>query len=457
MLYDTRYTDYQSEGYQDKAVRSMQLLLATVASGPVSNTPGDTAAHTDLSPASQYGAAAAVAVVSGLIVNDSQLSLQYADYGSPFDDADRLQLDVRNDTFQSIASFYEQLMNRSEFKMRDELFRYVTPTFIILGNITNLIALFVLRRKKLRRTSVCFYMCAYALANLFVLNLMIGVIWMCDMFKLHYVTYLADWTCRLWTFVNNVMTYCGLWFVVAMNIDRLYFITSRANAQNHCTVFSAKAAVVAIMVGLIVISIHAMWTYELQTQGCFVATEPYDLHKIIWPWMSATLYTYLPLALLLCLNIAQAVALLVRHVGEPVLCAPADGCQDTFIVTVMVVSLSAFLLNLPATVTNVLDIHVPSTWISLEFVAGIELTKKITELLSTLNYAMLGIELFICSREFRREFMALFRVVFCCFASKRTFKVFEMRPTFNSEESSSPHRQVDYELCNNNEETVTSV
>ncbi|XP_059145783.1 uncharacterized protein LOC131932910 [Physella acuta] len=449
MLSDDQLTYYQdaSDG-DDPTLRSLQLLLSTAASSQIGGG-RNSAAHDGLA-SSGYGAA-----TGQLIANGSGLARAFEDYPYTLDDGGGYKLDSYNNSFA--IDFYAQLVNRREFKMLEELFRYASPAIIIIGNITNLIALIVLRRKKLRRASVCFYLCAYALANLCVLNFMLGVIWMCEIFKLSYVTYLADWTCRLWTFINNVFTYCGVWFVVAMNIDRLVYLTSRSNSQNPCTVFSAKAAVLAIMVGLTVVSIHAMWTYELQKQGCFVALEPHDLHKMIWPWLSATAYTFLPLFLLLCLNIAQGVAICLKHGRKVVISHPADGCQDSFIVTVMVVSLTAFFLNAPATVTNVLDIHVPTSWISVDFVAQIELTKKITELLSSLNHAILGIQLLICSKEFRREFAALLRVIFCCFSSKRTFKVFEMRPTFNSEESSSPHRQVDYELCNNNEETVTSV
>ncbi|KAI8759454.1 cysteinyl leukotriene receptor 1 [Biomphalaria glabrata] len=437
--------------YPSQTVRSVRLLAATVSLASSGNRHFDSEAHANFASPDYESA------TSKLGADGPGLTQHHNDYLSIFLDGHGTTLASANNTYSPTESFYEQFLNRSEFKMREDLFRYVSPVVILLGNITNIIALFVLRRKKLRRTSVCFYMCAYALANLCVLNLMLGVIWMCDMFQLEYVTYIADWTCRLWTFVNNVFTYCGLWFVVAMNIDRLIFLTSRSNAQSHCTVFSAKASVMAIMVGLIVVSIHAMWTYELQSQGCFVAFEPYDLHKVIWPWLSATVYSYLPLSLLICLNVAQAIAICVKHVREVPISQPADGCQDTFVVTVMVVSLSAFIFNMPATVTNVLDIHVPSSWISVEFVAKMELIKKITELLSSLNHVLLGIQLFACSREFRHEFLALLRVVFCCFTSKRTFKMFEMSPAFNSEDSSSPHRQVDYQLCNNNEETVTSV
>ncbi|XP_005089826.1 uncharacterized protein LOC101845814 [Aplysia californica] len=392
-----------------------------------------------------------------------------------------------NSSYADYPPFYEQLIDHSAFKMRDELFRYASPVVIVLGNISNLMALFVLQRKKLRRSSVCFYLSAYAVANLCVLDFLLAVAWVCFVFQKPYVTFLADWTCRLWMFLTNVMTFSGIWFVVVMNIDRLIYLTSKTKAKSYCTAFAAKTIVIFVVIGLVVVSIHAMWTYALQPQGCFVSYQQQDLHTIIWPWWSAAVYSYIPLSLLLILNIAQAIAICLRwcqcvpfvECFPCKMCTPINSCTqytpcarcvrsqpnspdssgttpDDFVVTVMVVSLSFFLLTIPATVINILDIHLPSSALTVDLIARIELTKKITELLSTLNRTVLGYLLLACSKDFRHEFVAFLRLICCCLRSRRIFKVFEMRNMSNSEDS-SPHIQVDYELCNNNDETVTDV
>lgn len=388
---------------------------------------------------------------NAIIDNSSALSRSLRGYLSSADEyACNHSTVFSNQSYSEIDSFYDLLFNHSHMRMREDILRYMTPVVIIIGDLSNLLALFVLRRKKLRRYSVCFYMSAYAIANLFILNVMFGISWICFTFNKRYVTNLADWSCKLWSFITNVITFSGIWFVVAMSIDRLLYTTSRSSS-----VFSAKATVTAIMTGLVVVSIHAMWTYELQPQGCYIPFQQEDAHIIIWPWWSATVYTYLPLFLIFILNIVHPVALCITH-ARGTNSSHQDPTADSFVLTVIVVSVSFFLLTVPATVTNILDIHLPSSWINVDLVARLELTKKITELLSSLNYVLFGVQLLLCSGEFRREFVALLRAVFCCLALKRRFKVFEMRHTSNSEDS-SPHRQVDYELCNNNDDTITSV
>ncbi|GFO46717.1 FMRFamide receptor-like [Plakobranchus ocellatus] len=377
------------------------------------------------------------------------------------------------------STFYEQLLSHNTFKMRDELLKYVNPMLIILGNISNLIALIVLRRKKFKRSSVCFYLGAYAVANLLVLNLMLGLSWMFYIFETKHVTFIADWTCRLWMFLSNVITYSGIWFVVAMNVDRLIYISSRANAQAHCTRFSAKVVVTLIVILLVVVSIHAMWTYELRVHGCFVAFERNDLHTIIWPWWSAAVYSYIPLSTLIVLNVIQIAVPCVRHFrhgnstgwGNMSSRIDTEG-TDNFVLAALVISLHFFFLTVPATVINVLDIHLPSSWLQVDVIARIELAKKITEQMSSLNQSLLGLHLFACSPDFRRELAHCCRAIFRCkSARKRPFKAFELRgnsgirvgvKTSNSDDSSSQHREVDYELCNSNESkdgemTITSV
>ena len=380
-----------------------------------------------------------------------------------------------------ISTFYDQLVSHNTFKMREELVKYANPMLIILGNISNLVALIVLRRKRFKRSSVAFYLAAYAVANLLVLNLMLGLSWVFYIFELKHVTYMADWTCRLWMFLSNVITYTGIWIVVAMNVDRLIYLTPRANTQAHCTRFSAKVVVVVIVTLLIVVSIHAMWTYELRVHGCFVAFERNDLHTIIWPWWSAAVYSYIPLFSLIALNVVQAVVLCMRQVrhgdgtawGEVVTRFDSEG-MDNFVLAAMAISLHFFFLTVPATVINVLDIHLPSSWLQVDVIARIELAKKITEQMSSLNHSLLGLHLVVCSPDFRRELAKCCRALCRCRStSKRPFKTFELHggggcggggggQTTNSDGSTSPHREVDYELCNSHESrdgemTITSV
>ena len=367
---------------------------------------------------------------------------------------------------------YEQLLAHPDIRMRDELLRYVTPALVIFGNFTNFLAFIILRRKNMRQHSVCFYMAAYALANILVLNLILGIAWLCFVLEKPYIGAISDWGCRLWTFLSNVIIYCGIWFVVVLTIDRFIYLCYAHKAITYCTVFAAKAITLMVLIGLVVVSIHAMWTFELQPQGCFVSYAQDDLHIKIWPLWSATVYSYLPLTLLLFINVVLSVSLcLKRHRQRR---SQSIAGTDDFAITTLVISSAFFLLTVPATVINVVDIYFPMSWLSLDLIAEIELTKKITEILSSANQTLLGVILLIFSKAFREELFSIAHSL----RLKRRPKVYEMGNVANvgnaerggaaasttangasangrtADATTSSRSHIEYEVCNSSDITT---
>ena len=303
-----------------------------------------------------------------------------------------------------------------------------------------------------------------------MLNLILGIAWLCFVLEKPYIGAISDWGCRLWTFLSNVIIYCGIWFVVVLTIDRFIYLCYAHKATTYCTVFAAKAITLMVLIGLVVVSIHAMWTFELQPQGCFVSYAQDDLHIKIWPLWSATIYSYLPLTLLLFLNIVLSVSLcLKRHRQRR---SQSVAYVDDFTITTLVLSSAFFLLTVPATVINVVDIYFPMSWLSLDLIAEIELTKKITEILSSANQTLLGVILFIFSKAFREELCSIVQNL----RLKRRPKVYEMGNVSNVElrgaaaasttangasangrtadATTSSRSHIEYEVCNSSDITT---
>ena len=151
------------------------------------------------------------------------------------------------------------------------IYTYGYPALIVIGNVSNILAFFVLQRNKFRKSSVSFFLRAYAIANLCQLDIILTVEWFCNILKTTSVQNRTDLMCRLWSFITNVTSYSGIWFLVMMVLDRLIFITSKTRAKSYCTTFAAKTICIFVLVGLVVVSIHAMWTFDLQV----------DIHKCL--------------------------------------------------------------------------------------------------------------------------------------------------------------------------------
>ena len=365
------------------------------------------------------------------------------------------------------------------------LFCYIHPVVIALGNISNIMAVVVLRRDRFSQSSVSFYLAAYAVCNLCILNIIDAIDWYCLVFQKPKFTQFADWTCRLWSFLTYVILYTGIWFLVAMDIDRLTFLTSPRKAKSYCTTFAAKTIAVFIAIGVVVVSVHAMWTFELYEQGCYVR-GPVDLHTIIWPWMCVVVCLYIPQALLCVITVLQAVRICQKR-GKCVSCSERLPCcstrrltfprrdrkstaastsagnnpqltSDDFVVTSMVISALFFFMTVPKTVLNLVNVYAPRSMISQ---ARMEMLEFQTEMLSTVNQALPGFVLLACCRDFRLELFALLRLGRLCGLQStiqfRTSAADSQRKKIEMENSSSAHVQVDYQLCNNNEEHVTNL
>ncbi|XP_076470835.1 uncharacterized protein LOC143300791 [Babylonia areolata] len=358
-----------------------------------------------------------------------------------------------------IQAYYEQLLAHPHIAMRDGLSVYVMPVLIVFGNVSNVLTFAVLRRKTLGQHSVCFYLALYALANVLVLNLILGVSWLCVVLEKPYIAAMTDWGCRLWTFVSSVVVYCGIWFVVVLSADRVIYLCYSHKATTYCTLFAAKVMSIIVVTMLVVVSIHAMWTFELQAQGCFVSPDSDDLHIQIWPLWSATIYSYLPLTLLLVLNVVLSVSLCLKQHRQRRSENVGGSGGDDFTVTTLVVAATFFLLTVPATVINAVDIYFPMSRLSLDLIAQIELTKKVTEILSALNQTLLGLILLVFSKAFRREVCTLLSAL----TLKRRPRVYEMRQLnsgdcystsatrdgcSNGRESADTRSHIEYEVCN---------
>ncbi|VDH93284.1 G protein-coupled receptor 139 [Mytilus galloprovincialis] len=236
---------------------------------------------------------------------------------------------------------------------------YVPPVLIILGTFGNVCTLLVMRTRPFRHYPIGFYISAYALTSLLTLYLFLGSEWVALVAEKPSIDSQADWICRLWQFVSRVVTYSSIWFVVSMTIDRYITIWHRKKSSKICTLFMAKFATISIFIGLIVVSVHAMWTYELM-DGCFFFHNDDDLHVVIWPWMSASCYSFIPLALIITFDILIFMGLGIRNVPDE-----TDNEMTPMVLThaTLVLSMFYFLLVLPPTVINIVDQTYPPSWL----------------------------------------------------------------------------------------------
>ncbi len=145
-------------------------------------------------------------------------------------------------------------------------------------------------------------------------------------------------------------------------------------AQDMCSVFMAKIVMIIIGVGLFVISVHSLWTYELTPQGCYIDPMQHDFQTTTWPWISATLCSYLPLVLIFIFLILIIAGLISPFCTEASPCCNQRSCcchgsnphvsqlnnsnqatQSQLTILTVVVAMCHLLFNLPNIIVNFIE------------------------------------------------------------------------------------------------------
>ena len=237
-----------------------------------------------------------------------------------------------------------------------------------------------------------------------------GLDWFSHVTETTYIAHFSDWLCRVWQFIYNVIIYAAGWIVVSMSIDRFIIVWHPRQAPYMCTVFMAKLVTIIILIGLVVVSIHAMWTYELTAQGCYIDPMQQDFQTIAWPWISATICSYIPLVLIFIFQIMLLIGLVYPRSEAVSVTNMNQSTQDQLTKLALVVSLVYLALNLPIIIVNFME-YANSSARVIDFrqVAKLLLARTACQTISCLNCAMSFILYFAMVPQMRKELVTLIR------------------------------------------------
>ena len=291
----------------------------------------------------------------------------------------------------------------TQFIIGQILWTYVIPVLIVLGTIGNALACAVLMRKNVNQWSMCRYMSAYAVINTIILYINCGLDWMSQVTEVTYISNLSDWMCRVWQFIFNVILYLSGWIVVAMVMDRFLIVWSPHKAQQVCTVFISKLVLIGIFVGLVVVSVHAMWTYKLfENYGCIVDIRE-DIQTKTWPIVSAALYSYIPIIIILILTF-----LIIFGLIHPNLNNNCPAVQEKFTHLTVALALTYLGFSLPTIIINLIEYFCSSDWIQAYDVRlQLLLARSVGQVLGCLNAAVSFLLYFAFTPLLRRELVVM--------------------------------------------------
>ncbi|CAF0766852.1 unnamed protein product [Brachionus calyciflorus] len=198
----------------------------------------------------------------------------------------------------------------NELVIRQEhIVEYILLPFIFLvGTICNFLTFLVMRRKKMRHQSTYFYMAVLAVADQMVL--LVGCLnyWFYLFMNIN-ITIYSDYICKIASASLYGMFHFCVWIVVIMTIERYIAVALPLQASRLCTVKRAKLYTSILASIIFLINMHFLISHsvfeipDLNQLGCQPKEDYKFLMSNIWPWIDASVYSFIPLTLLIIFNI----------------------------------------------------------------------------------------------------------------------------------------------------------
>ena len=291
-----------------------------------------------------------------------------------------------------------QTTGSSESTIQIIIYVYLLPLLIILGIIGNGCTCYCVRTKQLRKYSICTYICAYTISNMLSLTLNSSIDWWYSLFERRHFIHFSEPVCRIWQFCIRLVTYSGVWFVVAMITDRFILVWYPTKAKSFCSVFVSKATTVAIMVGMTVISVHALWAYSVTDDWCYLHGINEDANIAIWSLVSGFCYVFIPIIVIFIIGCAA----MCYTNSSPVNLSPEQRTSYELTRSTIVISFLYFIFNTPATVINIIDNIAPMSWRETPHVKlTMGVIRDISLLLVLINYSSVFVVCLISCKTFR--------------------------------------------------------
>ncbi|OWF48360.1 G-protein coupled receptor B0563.6 [Mizuhopecten yessoensis] len=275
---------------------------------------------------------------------------------------------------------------------------YLLPTLIIMGTIGNILTMVVYFRKPMRSFSVGLYLAVYSADNTLILILIYGGSWLAKGTPYREAENLSDLGCRITQYVNRMVMHYGIWLLVVMTLDRYIYVCHPYKANNFCKVFMSKTALILIAIGVTLVSIHSTWTYEFSHGHCFPLLH--NIYYVIWNWFSASCLTFLPLLILLILDILLVIGLCTH--SHPNREPGTQRISVDLTNTVLGLSLTYLTLAFPATIINVIYYTMPmDRFTDMDFIEELKLATSISNFMNCVNQAFIFFVCVILSSSFR--------------------------------------------------------
>jgi hypothetical protein len=185
-----------------------------------------------------------------------------------------------------------------------QIFFILFPCMVITGVVCNTLIFVIMRRRRMSHLSTCYYMGILAIADTSVLLLGLSVMWLYLVNRKWSLLLQSTYGCKFLSLLFYTVSDVSVWLVCMMSADRCIAVTRPLHASSICTVRRARICVAILVICIILINIHFIFTHHLSIENDCTYHEAYEFFgRHIWPWIDAAVYSALPFILLLTMNL----------------------------------------------------------------------------------------------------------------------------------------------------------
>lgn len=198
--------------------------------------------------------------------------------------------------------YQNALENIQEYRVAIAIILYGFPVVVCTGTIGNILSFIVLVKKRMRNTSVYFYLAVLALADTCVLFSSAFRTWIrvSTDFELLHVSWVG---CKTLMFIFMVTTHLSAWLVVAMTTDRFIVVWFPLRANRFCDVTKAWVVTGVLLLVICLYKLHLFWTIDLlNVRGMEKCASESIFMQHVYPLMKLASYTIIPFVIVLVMN-----------------------------------------------------------------------------------------------------------------------------------------------------------
>lgn len=286
-------------------------------------------------------------------MNESNISSLFFVDGRVESNASLVALQNNNTVRQEITEFIRKV---------NSWIAIVEIVMVICGLVGNGLALIVINRRSLRDTSSSVFITYLAIFDISVLVVHVSSLatsrWI-NSYVLH---------CLL-TYLTDLFTFCSVWIIVIMTLERCVAVHSPFLAKRYCTIEHARSSVCVLVVVAFVLftsTFPLIYTIDMVQQKCGVRSQYQKIIRIIKP----IIFYFVPDVLLLANLFVIYELFKAKRQRQQTLMDPDSATnqlnaisfnrkQQQLTIMLVTVSLSFYLFTTPAVVDYIRQMYPP--------------------------------------------------------------------------------------------------